>query len=439
MINHQIKHKMKIIILNILLLTGLSTFAQQHTQHGLTLKRSKEAALAYSKSIQNGELNLSSSQADVKAAKAAYLPSVSITGVGIYGFKDIISAFPPYLNQGINNFYFAGASATEAIYAGGKIKTSNQLAALQVEVNKIKAKQSIDSVLLVTEQKYWNLVNLQEQHKTIAANEKLLDEVLKQQNDLLASGLIARNDMLKVKVQRSKLLLNKSKLNNGTKIALLDFCLYTGLPFDSLLVMQDTLNINKVPSLENFQPDVSLTQNDNFHLLKKGVDAEKLQTKLTRGDYLPSVSVGVNAGAAGVVGRGVGSTFMPLSFGVVSIPISDWWGKGKQKLKQREISEKIASNRLEDGQNKLKVAIMQGWYSVVDAQKEISFAKENLQLAQENMKVSQDNYSSGLAGVSELMDAQAALQEAESDHVNAYAGFNSKMASYQYLIGEVKR
>lgn len=421
--------------LAVFMIFQMSSFSAKAQEHRISLQQSKDAAMAYSWAIKNGQLNVESAEAGISGARSAYLPSVSATGVGVYSFKDMISAMPPILPEGVNNFYFAGVNATETIYAGGKVRTANQLAAMQLDVSRIRARQSVDSVLLTTEQKYWNLVNLQEQHKTLIANEKLLNEVLKQQEDLLASGLIARNDLLKVKVQRSRLLLNKSKLQNGKKIALLDFSLYIGLPYDSLMVMADTLTTGKMPAMPSAAPDTSLNENKNFQLLQKALEGEKLQTKLTRGDYLPTVAVGVNAAKMGVVSHPLGSSFMPLSFGVVSIPISDWWGKGRSKLKQREITERLASNRLQEGQRQLKVAVMQRWYELTDALKEISFAKENLDQAEENMKVSRDNYHSGLIGVTELMDAQASLQEAQSSQTTAHANYHLKVAAYRYISG----
>ncbi|WP_164974090.1 TolC family protein [Filimonas effusa] len=425
----------RLVIVLFTALAAAPTYSQQKT---ISLSESKKAALAYSKAIKNGALGIESAQADVLAAKSAYYPSVQVVGVGAQGFKDFISPIPPLLTQGIDNFYFTGAQAMEPVYAGGKVRTSNELAALQLEASRVRAQQSTDSVLLLTEQKYWNLINLQEQYKVIIANEHLLDTVLKQQNDLLASGLIARNDQLKVKVQRSKLLLNKSKLENGRKLALLDFCFYTGMPYDSLLIMEDTLNASQLMLPDPAGPDLTLSANTNYSLMKMQVSGEKLQTKLTKGDYMPTVSVGVNAAVAGSVGNGIGSKFMPLALGTVSVPISDWWGKGKQKLKQRALSEQAVVNRFEDVENQLKVGITKSWYDVSDATKQIAFAIENLAQATENLKVSQDNYASGLSSITELMDAQALYQEASSELVTALAGYRNKAAAYQFMIGKAQ-
>lgn len=427
---------MKTFLLSIFIFTCLQAGAQQHI---ISLQESKQAAIAYSYALKNGELKISSAKTDVAAAKSDYLPSVSATGVGLFGFKDFVSAMPPLLEKGINNFYLVGVTGTESLYAGGKIKTGNQLAALQLQVSQIRKKQSADSVVLLTEQKYWNLVNIQEQQKTILANEAFLNSVLKIQKDMLASGLIARNDLLKVKVQLSQLLVNKSKLQNGRRVALLDFSMYTGIAFDSLMVMQDTLNKNSTPVLPALQPDTNLVRNANYQLLTKRIEGEKLQTRLTNGDNLPSLAIGLSAAQTGSVNSVIGSNFAPASFVTLSIPLSSGlWGRGKQKVRQQRINEQIAQNDFLDGQNQLRVGIIRYWYDMQDQLTQISYAKDNLEQATENLKVNQDNYKAGLATISEVLDAQTAYQQASSTVATAFADFHVRAAIYNYVTAKTE-
>lgn len=426
---------MKFLLYYITFVGFLGATAQTHT---VSLEQSKQAAIAYSYSLKNSELRINSSKTDVAAAKSDYLPAVSGTGIGLYGFKDLVAALPPLLNESINNLYLVGVTGTETLYAGGKIKTGNQLAALQLEVSQIRRKQSLDSVILLTEQKYWNLVNIQEQQKTLSVNETLLNAVLKMQKDMLASGLIARNDLLRVKVQLSELLVNKSKLQNGRRVALLDFSMYTGLTFDSLLVMQDTMDKKAMPVLLALHPDTSLTQNSNYILLNKRITGEALQTRLAKGDNRPILALGVSASQVGSINSGIGSNFAPAGFLTLSVPISSGlWGRGKQKVAQRKISEAIAKNDFLDGQNQIKVGITRYWYDMKDQLIQISFAKDNLELATENLKVNQDNYKSGLATISDVLDAQAAYQQASSTVATAFSDFYFKAAVYNYVTSKV--
>lgn len=428
---------MRLLFFNICLLASTMAVAQNHV---LSLEDSKTAALQYSNAIKNAQLEIQSANADKKIAESNYYPSVNLTGLGMKGFKNFVDPIPMFLDKGINNFYFAGVSAMQPIYTGGKIKTANELATLQMEVKKIRATQSEDSVLLLTSQKYWDIVRLQEQFKTLYANEKLLDGILKQQQDLLASGLIARNDLLKVKVKRSQLLLDKSRLENGRKVALFDFCLYIGISYDSLLVAKDTLGHPATPETAYVAPEAALQQNNNYHLLEKNIQAEILQTKMTKADYLPSVALGLTAGQMGSVGNSTLNKFIPTALATVTVPVSGMlWGNGKQKMLQHQIQENIAKNNFSDGERMIRTGILKSWYDVSDAYKEIAFSEENVTAARENLKVNQDNYGSGLASITELLDAQASYQQATSDRVKSYANYEEKMAEYQFAVGQLKR
>jgi outer membrane protein len=428
---------MKLLFLNIFLALAVISQAQVHT---IGLEESKDSALNYSYAIKNSLLSIQSAEAGKKGAEASQLPSLSGNVLGMYGFKKFVDPIPLFLEKGINNFYYAGATAMEPVFVGGKIRTGIALSNLQIEVEKTKAKLSKDSVALITEQKYWQIVTLQEQQKTLKANELLLDAVLKQQKDLLASGLIARNDLLKVKVKKSQLILDQSKLSNGHKLALFDFSLYLGIDFDSLLIAKDTFGVVNRPESEFINPESALMQNNNYDLLKKSMDAQQLQTKYTKADYLPSVAVGVSAGQFGVIGNGQISKFVPVGIGSVSIPISALlWGNGKQKMIQQHIQENIVKNNFEDGIRQIKTGILKSWYDVQDAYEQINLANESYTSALENMKVNQDNYVSGLAGITEVLDAQAAFQQSSSDRVTAFANYREKLAEYKYMVGIISK
>ena len=424
-------------ILYIGLLGILLHISKIEAQNTIDLETSKNIALSYSNTIKNAHLQEASADAAEREAKSYYLPSVSAMGFGLYGFDDIIPPIPDMLPNGIDNAYVIAASASQTVYAGGKIQTSIKLAALQRAVNSIRAEQAKDTVLLLTTQKYWQLAELQEQQKVLKINEELLHKTLQKQQDFLDAGLIARNDLLKVKVQLSKLLLEKSKLENARKIAVLDFSLYLGLDYNPGLIVKDSLHPVIKPQFKLESPEILLDSSSNYQLLQKSLQAEKLQTAITKSDYLPKISVGVSASQLGSFNGSFDSNFIPLAFGGVSIPISDWWGAGKQKLKQRKIQEQIAENNFKNGTDQLRIAVLKSWYDFTDAYQQIDYAETNLDQANENLKVSIDNYDTGLADLTQVLDAQANYQDAQSELVKAFANYEQKKALYQYWIGNI--
>jgi len=401
------------------------------------LEESKEAALKHSNAIKNGLLTIEKSEAFKREMVANYFPNVEASALGLYAPNDLISPIEGILPNGLDNIYNASATATEVIYAGGSIRNSNALADIQLQTSQIRAEQAVDSVLLVTENKFWQLVQLQEQQKVLETNETYLDELLKQQQDLLEAGLIAKNQLLQVKVNRSELLLNKNRLENMRKLALLDFSLYVGVAYSPNMKVAANFDQTTVPDFVYSEPDLDLSGNSNYELLEKSITASELQTKMAKADLLPSLAVGVSAVEFGAFDDAIDSQFTGFAFGSLSIPISEWWGGGKQRLKQEKIQEEIAQNNRMDGIDQLKVAITQSWYDLLNAHEQIQYALENKQLAEENLKVNRDNYDNGLSNLTDLLDAQAMAQNAQSNLIDAYTNYENKEIAFLYRTDQL--
>ena len=119
-------------------------------------------------------------------------------------------------------------NVVQPVFAGGRIIYGNKLASLGEEVSEFKDKMTQDEILLKTEEQYWLIVSLEEKSKTINKYEELLNRLLLQVEDAYKSGIVMKNDVLKVKLKLSEVLLNKSKLENGRNLATMAFCQFTG-------------------------------------------------------------------------------------------------------------------------------------------------------------------------------------------------------------------
>lgn len=418
----------------LLVITGGYKLQGQETK--INLEASKIAALQYNYDIKNGKLREKQALSAKKELLASYLPKIEATGTGVFGFDELIpSSFTGNLR--VDNLYTAGVSLTEALYTGGKRKTGKLLANIQLEVSKIRYRQAKDSVVLITTQKFWQLIQIQEQHKVLEANEKYLSGLLKQQEDMLSSGLIAKNELFTVKVESSQLKLQKSRLRNLRKVALLDFALYTGISYDSTMVANDTFDLTKVPKFEFPRPHSALAKNRNYQLLQKSVDASKLLTRMEKSNQLPTIALGVNALQYGSFDGTIKSNFVPFAFATVKIPISAWWGSEKHKTKQRELNEEIATNTLAKVSDQLKIGIMNSWYELTDSRKRIMIAKETLKLAKVNLKSTRDRYESGLAGLTELLDAQRIHIRSHMELISAFATYENSEILYLYNTGQI--
>ena len=103
-------------------------------------------------------------------------------------------------------------NAVQPVYAGGRIVNGNRLAALGVEAGGYKERLVRNEVLLSTEEQYWRVVALDQKLKTAARYEDFLNRLLVKVESAYQAGLVTKNDVLKVKLKLSELMVNKSKL-----------------------------------------------------------------------------------------------------------------------------------------------------------------------------------------------------------------------------------
>lgn len=430
-----------------------------YSQTALTLKQSKTLALENNKAIKNSALEIEAAKQVKKNAFTNYFPKVSANVFGMQAINPLIEfkmeggnlpvydgnpanldtatqfAYFPEMDLSLMQRQATGVlNIAQPIYAGGKIKTGNELAQLNVEVKEQQQKLSENEILLQTEQQYWQLISLQEKQKTLEKYELLLQDIRRQVDDAYKSGLIIKNDVLKVQIKQSELEANKNKLLNGKKLATMQFCQTIGIAYDSTLVLQETIDVTQGPLFYYTDHSQVLANRTEYQLLEKSVEAAQLQTKMKTGDYMPTVAVGLAGYHINMLEKGVNNYTNGLAYVSVSIPISDWWS-GKHSIEEHKIKQEIAENTFEDTKGLLNLEMEKAWTDVNEAWKQIAIMEETVIQAEENLKVSQTGYNSGVVLLSDLLEAQALVAETADKLIEAQTQYKLAITIYLQVTG----
>jgi len=426
-------------------------------QRTLTLDESKQLALQNNAKVKNGALEMQASQQTSRAAFTRYFPSISATGAMFEAQKNMMEistqggnlpvydgnlanlrtatqfAYMPAATMGLmKSGTFGVLTAVQPIFAGGRIWNGNRLASLGEDVSEQKNRLAQNEVLLKTEEQYWMLVSLNEKTKTIQRYEDFLNSLLAQVEDAYKSGLVSRNDMLKVKVKRSEILLNKSKLENGRKLATMAFCQHVGIPYDSTLRLVDSLSVDGSPQAFSVDHIGALRNRSEYRLLQASIRAEELQSNMKLGEYLPQAGIGVS-GMYMKLDESKDRT-LGMVFGTVSIPISGWW-EASHTLQERSVKEQIAQNTMKDNAELLLLQMQKAWQDLTDAYKQIHLSEEAKSQADENLKVNQDSYNNGMSNLSDLLEAQAFEQNMNDQLIDAKAEYRKDLVAYLQATG----
>ena len=439
---------MKLIIKFIFFL--LIIYNYSFAQKILSLEESKDLALNNNLKFKNSIIEIETAKQKEKSAFTNYFPNVS---AGILMFKANKSLFnmdfpggnlPVYDGNPINLFtptqfaYFPGMSISlldevkvgfinivQPIFTGGRIINGNKLASIGTEINDLKSKITKNEIIYTTEEKFWQIVSIEEKLKTIELYEELLKNLLKQVEDAYKSGLMTRNDLLKVRLKLSEVKLNKSKLLNGKELAMMSFCQHIGIDFSNDIKLKYDLNIDT--SSLFIDHNKSLLNRYEYNLLNNVKEATNLQTKLKIGEYLPQIGIGINGYYLKLDKNKFESN--NIIFASLSIPISNWWS-GFHEIKINKLNEEIAENSLKENSDLMLLQMKKAWQDLSDAYKQILLCDEAETQAKENLKINEDSYKSGLSTLSDLLEAQALLQQAKDNLVDAITNYKIKRLYY---------
>ncbi|SER24807.1 TolC family protein [Neolewinella agarilytica] len=447
---------MKSIIVIPLLLVSLSVFSQQH----ISLEEARRAAAETNMKLINSRLETESAMEVAASVKNNYYPSVSLD-VGLMhainplleisspgGNLPVYDGNPANLGSASEFAYIpasttgllqklgaASLSVTQPIYVGGKIKMGDELSQMGVDVRRKQEVLFKNDVLLETTRQYWQIVSLQEKEKTIEKYEALLDRLSIQVNDAYKAGLIIQNDVYKLELEQNELALNKSKLANGKRLALLQFANTTGIPFDSSMHLIESVDEYESPEYYKLMDGEGyLDRLSEVQLLEKSIQIQQLQTKLKEADYLPTVAFGLNAFYLSQFEENTGGLNL-FGFLSASVPISSHWS-GKHDVREMVIKEEIARNNLEDTKKLLQLRSEKSWVDLVEAYKQVLIIEDRIIAANENLRVNQSSYDSSVVTLSDLLEAKALQTQALDDLIEAKAKYKVAIAAYLQYTGK---
>jgi multidrug efflux pump subunit AcrB/outer membrane protein TolC len=431
-------------------------------QNVYTLDQCKKLSLEHNNQVKNAMLEVSASDQVRKSAITRFFPTISATASvfrlhdNLFDLKIPGGNLPVYDGNPINLIhptqfaYFPGMSfsmfdrgtvgalsAFQPVFAGGRILYGNQLAKLGTEVSTAQLSLARNEVLLKTEEQYWQIVSLDEKLKTTGLYEQFLDTLYKEVNDAWHDGLITHNDLLKVSIKQNEIRMNKMKLENGRRLAVMAFCQHIGVPCDTLMKPGDTATPLLSADHYRVDPDKALPERIEYQLLQKSLDAERLKTKIKRGEYLPQAGIDVSALYYNV-DVSPNRTTNGLVLGSISIPVSAWW-EASHTLKERKIREQIVHNDADNASQLMVLQMQKAWNDLEEMQKQVALSYETMIQAKENMRESYDHYKGGVIPLSDLLEARALMQHSLDELTDSKTNCRVKLVAYMQATGRYQQ
>ncbi len=442
------KNKIISIVGAILLLPALGS------SQTLTLPQCKELTLQNNAAIEEANLNVKKAEQVKKEAYTNYFPTASVSAMAIKPTDYLIETevpaanlpvydgnpanlanptqfayFPGFQIKALDHVYTAFATITQPIYAGGQIRNGNKLASIGVEASKTYSQLSERDQLLQTETWYWQIASAIKQRETIIKYEKLLNQLLKDVTISHKNGLIQKSDLLKIQLKLTETTVKKTQLNNAIEALTRALCQHIGIEFNPLFNPSEVMIDSATPDELFISPDSTIQNMAEYQLLERSLEAANLEKKIAIGKNLPTLAIGGFTDFTDITDSYDNHM---IGFVSLSIPITDWW-KGSHQIKQKEIETAKAKLKLKDSREKLSMQQTIQYNQLIESWKNIDLGKAGLNEATEHLQDMTNNYAAGVVTVSDLLEAQAIYQEAESRYQSFQYSYLIEVARYKSL------
>lgn len=320
----------------------------------------------------------------------------------------------------------ANVQAAQPIYWGGQIVTANKLAKLGIDASRLKQEVSERDVLQEVTDTYWLIAGLIEKRKTVDKVVSLLDTISNIAEVAYNHGLATSNDLLKVQLKKNEMQTKSLQLENGIQLASRLLCHLIGQPYDHELLLEPFPEQEVVYLSE--QPDtIVVNQRPEVQLLELNIRYNKLNKRLTLGEALPHLAVGITGGYSNFFEK---HTFNGLVFANLSIPLTGW-GEMAHRLRQHDIQIQQAEMLQEDLTSKMKLQNRQIYDQLIESLKLMDQHRAARTLAQDNYRISLMNYEAGVGTMTELMESEALLLQAENAYTDALITYCTALRKYK--------
>ncbi|MBN2054729.1 TolC family protein [bacterium] len=403
-----------------------------------TLSRCLEQASHTSPELKAAAVDVEMASTEARERRAALYAAPELQASAILLPEDKAIKTPFFeMTLMERDFYDLTLSVTQPIYAGGGLRGAGRAAAHQAEAAQWMARARSREVARDVTAAYYTMQRARALGEVARLSREQVAAHLRDLENLLAQGMLLRNDLLKVRVRLSQadLLVQNAATAMDQARLLLTFTM--GIPPDTVIAVAPVEPLNPGVWDEDllleraYRTRPELTALDRAlaaaHAAARAVGAARLPRLAAFGTYgygKPGDELGANEWNDHWT-VGLSSTYT----------IHDWGARASQ-------TDRASLNieRLEIDLTRLKLAIAtelrKAYLDVRDATRRVELARIETAQAEENFSFTRNLRSQGMAISTDFLDAETDLTKARTAVVQAEIDYHMAVNQLEFVVGE---
>lgn len=428
----------------LLFLTLLGSFAQAQE---LTLEQLVDQALKNNQNVQIARLNETKTEAQINEVKAGARPQINFSGDYKYYFKLPGQVVPATTFGGPEGSYqtlalglpynlSSSLQVSQALYnpsigIGLKAaKMSQEVAGLQTIQTKEEVAYNISTV-------YYNLQTVSQQMAFLRTNLASTDRLIKV-TDLLYKNQLSQGidvDRLRITRTQSQTQLESVQASYQELLSMLKYL--TGMNQTDSLSVQ--LAIDEKAAVPGILADQTPNRTDLL-LLDRQKSLNVLEQRNTKAGFLPTLSVYGVANSTYFGKSGDNSVFKnaPGYWAGLQLNWNIYDGSArKSKLSQQQVDAQKLTLQTQQTHESISMDIANARTKFFVEQRNLSASRDQVTLAEKVYTQSQLQFKEGTTSLTEVIQAENSLQEAQNNYLNTLVKLRSAELDWKKSTGNI--
>ena len=401
-------------------LAGLAAALLAGNAAAESLQQAWDTALSVDRGLKASRESSAAAASLLEAAKSARLPNVALEA-GYTALGETPAAKVDFFGQSLQmplaqrESAAYKAMATLPLYTGGRITRGIDAATAGLDAARLGEVSDVQNLKLRVADAYVSVLRASRMLKVAESHVTSLEAHARDVENLHAQGMLAKTDLLSVRVALADAQQRKLQVANGLDLARAAYNRLLGRPLDQPVSLDD-LSPEATQAQFPVLTERALERRSELAALARQIEAMRHQAATVRGETAPQVALSG--------GYGYQENRYQVHPGQWMITLGAKWnlfdgGVAGHRASAVERQAAALSQQRDELASIIALQVRQTWLDVEETRKRLAVTQSVIAQAEENLLVARDRYANGLATHTEVLDAETLRTGSESNHANA--------------------
>lgn len=331
---------------------------------------------------------------------------------------------------------------TMPIYTGGRLVNEIEAAKLLQEAAGHRLARSRQELVFNVSSVFFGILAQREVIESLEFSIRTLEEHLKRVDALLSAQKAAKVDRLRTEVRLADLQQRLVQENNVITIQHSAMASLLGSASrGQTLAVRGDLEMEQEASVPDFEKALAVawSDRDDYLAAKSALEAQARKVDAARAGYSPVISLQGSYGGRWATGSTIGTGDKLDDLGRIGVGLGMLIFDGGQvnaQVREQRANLIATRERLRKLELQVRLEIETALLNISSSRERVKAIQTSIEQARESLRVEQEKYDLGKGAIVDVLDAQSALLDSQTNYSRALADHHVALAQLKLAMGK---